>query len=80
MIANKPDEDNTTPAAYNLYQTRLHEVTLFRDDLRRLKEMMIRSSGEDVATMLRDPAKGFAHLDPFVLSARQNLVDKIVLK
>jgi hypothetical protein len=26
--------------------------------------MMIRSLGEDVATMLRDPAKGFAHLDP----------------
>ncbi len=34
MIA-KPDENNTTPAAYNLYQTRLNEVTLFRDDQRR---------------------------------------------
>ncbi len=64
MIA-KPDEDNTTPAAYNLYQTtRLNEVTLFRDDQRRLKDIMIRSLGEDVATMLRDPAKGFAHFDP----------------
>jgi hypothetical protein len=47
MIA-KPDENNTTPAAYNLYQTRLNEVTLFRDDQRRLKDMMIRSLGEDV--------------------------------
>jgi hypothetical protein len=62
MIA-KPDEDNTTSAAYNLYQTRLNEVTLFRDDQRRLKDIMICSLGEDVATMLRDPAKGFAHLD-----------------
>jgi hypothetical protein len=25
---------------------------------------MIRNLGEDVAAMLRDPAKGFAHLDP----------------
>ncbi len=56
MIA-KPDEDNTTPAAYNLYQTRLNEVTLFRDDQRRLiNDIMIRSLGEDVAAMLRDPA------------------------
>jgi hypothetical protein len=63
-MITKPDENNTTPAAYNLYQTRLNEVTLFRDDQRRLKDMMIRSLGEDVATMLRDPAKEFAHLDP----------------
>ncbi len=63
MIA-KPDENNTTPAAYNLYRTRLNEVNLFRDDQRRLKDTMIRSLGEDVVTMLRDPAKGFAHLDP----------------
>ncbi len=60
----RPDEDNTTPAAYNLYQTRLNEVTLFRDDQRRLKDIMIGSLGEDVAVMLRDPAKGFANLDP----------------
>ncbi len=63
MIA-KPDENNTTPAAYNLYQTRLNEVTLFRDTQRRLKDITIRSLGKDVATMLQDPAEGFAHLDP----------------
>ncbi len=62
MIA-KPNENNTTPAAYNL-QHRLNEVTFFRDDQRRLKDIMIRSLGEDVATMLQDHTKGFAHLDP----------------
>jgi hypothetical protein len=72
MIANKPDEDNTISAAYNIYQTRLNEATLFRDDQRGLKDIVIRSLGEDVAAMLRDPCC-------VLKKVGLNLVDKIVL-
>ena len=65
-----PPISEKKPAAFARYKANQVKLTKFHDDLRNLKDQMLRSLGADIKDSLRDPTEGFAQLDPADILAK----------